>query len=267
MAAPVEQWQLKVERQIASTATSDVFLVSQRDNQPAVLKVLTSTGKSDEINASIILEWYQGHGSVNLIHHNADALLIEYAEGRSLADMVFAGRDNEATAIACNIVKKLHSGRAVSLASRLPALDQRFSDLFTAAEKSKNALVREAAQVATALLETTRREVPLHGDLHHHNIIHSNRGWLTIDPKGLTGDPAYEVSNLFANPLNAHTLCTQPERTRHLLDICTSILGYEKERIARFAFVHNVLATIWAGTVDEPDQTSLEVATNIRQHF
>jgi hypothetical protein len=50
------------------------------------------------------------------------------------------------------------------------------------------------------LLETTEREVSLHGDLHHENILKSGDGWMCIDAKGLIGDPAIEGAAFICNP-------------------------------------------------------------------
>ncbi|MBS1728555.1 MAG: hypothetical protein JST51_17700 [Armatimonadetes bacterium] len=51
------------------------------------------------------------------------------------------------------------------------------------------------------LLETTEREVPLHGDLHHENILRHGDGWMVIDAKGLVGDPAIEAAAFVCNPI------------------------------------------------------------------
>ena len=40
----------------------------------------------------------------------------------------------------------------------------------------------------------------IHGDLHHFNILSSERSWLAIDPKGVIGPAAYEVGPLLTNP-------------------------------------------------------------------
>ena len=44
------------------------------------------------------------------------------------------------------------------------------------------------------------REVLVHGDFHHHNILASERGYLAIDPKPMLGEPEYDVPFLW-NPL------------------------------------------------------------------
>jgi hypothetical protein len=52
------------------------------------------------------------------------------------------------------------------------------------------------------LIETQPRQVALHGDLHHENILQGPDGWKLIDPKGLTGDPAFEAAAFIRNPLS-----------------------------------------------------------------
>lgn len=43
---------------------------------------------------------------------------------------------------------------------------------------------------------------PLHGDLHHENILLGPRGWQVIDPKGLVGEAEFEPSALMRNPID-----------------------------------------------------------------
>jgi streptomycin 6-kinase len=57
------------------------------------------------------------------------------------------------------------------------------------------------------LLETTKAEVALHGDLHHENIILGKAGWTVIDPKGLAGDSAFEAAAFMHNPGNELLAC------------------------------------------------------------
>ena len=49
-------------------------------------------------------------------------------------------------------------------------------------------------------MSTSKETVVLHGDLHHWNILSSEREpYLIIDPKGYFGDPGYEVGAFLAN--------------------------------------------------------------------
>ena len=87
--------------------------------------------------------------------------------------------------------------------------------------------------------------VPLHGDLHHDNIISSDRGWLAIDPKGLLGDPAYETANVFINPERADKIASDPKRIAARADILSQRLGYNRKRILGWAAAHAALSACW----------------------
>ena len=41
----------------------------------------------------------------------------------------------------------------------------------------------------------------LHGDLQHYNVLFDRRrGWVSIDPKGVLGEPEYEIGAALRNP-------------------------------------------------------------------
>ncbi len=64
------------------------------------------------------------------------------------------------------------------------------------------------SSLAKALLDTTATTCFLHGDLHHGNILMGESGWQLIDPKGLVGDPAFEIAAFMRNPVE--TLGLEP---------------------------------------------------------
>jgi len=71
----------------------------------------------------------------------------------------------------------------------------------------------EAAETLFAELLATEEPVLLHGDLHHDNILLSERGgWLAIDPKGIIGEPAYEVGSMLRNLWQDRHTITDPVR-------------------------------------------------------
>ncbi|MES1227959.1 MAG: aminoglycoside phosphotransferase family protein, partial [Armatimonadota bacterium] len=53
------------------------------------------------------------------------------------------------------------------------------------------------------MLASQRDSVFLHGDLHHENVLLGKEGWVTIDPKGLRGDRAFEAAAFIRNPIPA----------------------------------------------------------------
>ena len=84
----------------------------------------------------------------------------------------------------------------------------------------------------------------LHGDLHHWNILRAEREpWLAIDPKGLAGEPAYEVGALLRNRLDAGEDVLQ--LTLRRIAQLSEILGVDRERLKRWAFAQGVLSALW----------------------
>jgi len=62
-------------------------------------------------------------------------------------------------------------------------------------------LLAPAAAAARVLLAEPREVVPLHGDLHHDNVLDFGaRGWLAIDPKRLVGERGFDFANILRNP-------------------------------------------------------------------
>ena len=88
----------------------------------------------------------------------------------------------------------------------------------------------------------------LHGDLHHENILYSTEhSWLAIDPKGLCGDPGYEVATFMLNqlPLNASRSTLRQVLARRV-SIFSDELKMERQRLAKWSFCHAALSAAWS---------------------
>ena len=154
--------------------------------------------------------------------------------------------------------------------SEFQPLHERFEALFRKAGRDRSAgkasVYGEAAQVADFLLRTPDSLRPLHGDLHHENIMQGSRGWLAIDPKGVLGDPAFDAANLFYNPLGKDALCCDPERIRYMSELFARALDQPRRRILDHAFAYGCLSAAWhaedGNRVEE--ERELSIATTIR---
>ena len=88
------------------------------------------------------------------------------------------------------------------------------------------ALLDRAEAIARHLLASAPREVLLHGDFHHYNVLSADRApWLAIDPKGMLGDPGYEIGPFLLNP-------DGPPKSaallRRRLDVLAEALAYDR---------------------------------------
>jgi streptomycin 6-kinase len=127
--------------------------------------------------------------------------------------------------------------RPVPEGCTLPTLAQECLPLFSADLE----LAPQARQVFKELLASSPDPVVLHGDLHHGNLLRGADGWVAIDPHGVTGDPAYDVGPLLLNPWGSDVA----HLTARRLDILTTVLGIDLDRLRAWGFVRAVLSAAW----------------------
>lgn len=255
------RWSLTDLVQIAETATSWVFKARQAHRATA-LKVLKPYG-ADEIHGAELMVWYAGIGAAQIIEIHDEMILMEWLDGSLLGDMAREGRDTEAAEILCQVARDLHRYRATAL-PELEDLALRFRTLTTSRlddwPLSHREHFRRATEIAQTLIETTTTRIPLHGDFHHDNVVHSERGWLAIDPKGLIGDPAYEFGNVFRNPRGCNDAASNPERIDRVASQFAAGLGLDRSRILNWAAAHSAISACWdraAGNSYDWDLTML----------
>ena len=100
------RWNLKPDGDPFATRSSKLFPVRHR-GQPAMLKVALA---AEEKAGGALMAWWKGRGAAPVLAHDADAVLLERAQGTSsLAAMARNGRDPEATRIICGVVASLHA--------------------------------------------------------------------------------------------------------------------------------------------------------------
>ena len=192
----LRRWRLVGDGDVIVTHSSRLLPV-RRDGAPAMLKIAL---EAEERFGAGLMAWWDGVGAARVLAHEGDALLMERAvDGESLAAMARAGRDDEASRILCAVAARLHAPR-LSPPPELVPLARWFAPLEPAAAIHGGLLV-PAAAAACALLAEPREVVPLHGDLHHDNVLDFGaRGWLAIDPKRLVGERGFDFANILRNP-------------------------------------------------------------------
>lgn len=244
----IERWALSHPTFIVETTSSVIYRVEDVDHGPAALKLLKPEADGDEARGGALLAWYSGHGAVKLFGASPDAVLMEWLNGESLGDLARSGCDDIATNILCDVVRKLHTRRDTPLPDLMP-LRRWFDALFRVSPNSwpagSQALVMKAIGIAQDLFGGEPMTEPLHGDIHHDNILRSDDGWVAIDPKGLIGDPAYDYANSFQNPVGAEALVLDTARVdRHAATI-SERTGIDRTRLLAWAIAHTALSGAW----------------------
>ena len=242
------RWSLSRANLIAETSTSWIYKVEQNGRNPAVLKQLKPDTGDEEQRGSALMAWSGGEGAATVFDARGGGICMEWLDGPTLGEAARAGRDEEAAIAIAGVVQALHGAREADPPPLLP-LRQHYRALFEMPAArwpamSKDLLAR-AVGVAHKLFDKPAASLPLHGDLHHDNIISSPRGWLAIDPKGLVGDPVYEVAPSFLNPMDAPKLVTDARRIVRLAEIYEARLGYSRKRVLGYAASHAALSACW----------------------
>ena len=242
VAAISSKLELRDLKAVANLTYNYVLSGFQGDN-PIILKLgLDNVGLKREAFA---LKCFAGYGVVKVLAENDGMLLIERAmPGTSLKDY-FPTKEKESIEIGCGLIKKLHQANIPSV-HNFPHI----KDWLAALDKDwniPNHYLQKARKLRDQLLQISKPDVLLHGDLHHDNILPNGDDWLVIDPKGVIGESAYEVAAFIRNPI--------PELMHHA-DATTIIhnritrfaeaLELPSQRILDWCFVQAVLAWAWA---------------------
>jgi streptomycin 6-kinase len=235
----VKRWQLTPDGPGFETASSFLVPVLHR-GRPAMLKMLKPA--SDERHAAALLDYFDGDGAVCVYEAEADAMVLERAVGtQSLMQLATSGDDEAAAGILADTVRRLHAPRSRAAPAGLTPLRTWFGSLFR--HESKHPQLARCAAVARRLLDSEREVIPLHGDLHHDNVLDAGpRGWLAVDPKALMAERAYDVANLLGNPYPHGDIVHSEDRMRRLAARYAAELDLDLARVTGFAFAHAGLA-------------------------
>jgi streptomycin 6-kinase len=211
-------------------------------SQPIVLKAgLDSNALKQE---ALALNAFAGFGTVNVLLENDGVLLLERAVSGISLKSYFSEKDNDAIQITCECLRRLHKAPIPSV-HHFPHVN----DWLAALDKNldiPNELLGKARRLREELISTSAKPILLHGDLHHDNILQNGNNWIVIDPKGVIGEPAYDIAAFIRNPM--------PELLQHnnasniinnRITQFAKILNLPEQRIIDWCYVQAVLAWVW----------------------
>lgn len=245
-----KRWSLELDEPFANLSYNLVIPGRTSAGREIVLKV--GVPCAELLTEASALSLFDGVGAVRLLDHDA-------ARGMLLIERVTPGipvhklqGQAEATKSAAALMRRLW---------RVPPQQHSFPSLaiwFRAFARLREGfgggtgpfpsdVIEQAEHQFSKLNASSAGDVILHGDLHHENILSSaSHEWLAIDPKGICGDPGYEVGSFMLNQLpagasDAETMTILEQR----LLIFSAELEIRRERLASWAFCHAVLSALW----------------------
>jgi streptomycin 6-kinase len=261
------RWQLTLEPPFTTGFVDYVTPVRCADGSPAVLKLCFVD--VEFASGAAALRAYDGRAAVRLLEADLEsgALLLERLQpGESLSTLADVTAEMHAAA---EVMRGLWQAPATDAA--LLRLDDWVAqaNLPSSLPEHKRAgpWIDTAFRRAAELLRESRQEVLLHGDLHFDNVLSSRRGWLAIDPKGIVGDPAWELAPLLINELDAAG-ADWPALVRRRIDQLIDELSLGRERAYAVACVRALQSRFWSLRDDSlPHDKIIERAYNVAEEL
>ena len=278
------RWNLTLLPAFPNLSFNYVAPVVLSDGTPAVLKA--GVPHKELWSEMAALRVYAGRGSVRLLDSDREQglLLLERLQpGTMLTALADDAHDAQATSIAAEVMRNLwrpvseektaeeqeeqngakSPGKTPQKTSTpfpvigdwLEGLQKMRAHFGGGSGPFRPALADEAEGLARELLASQAAPVLLHGDLHHDNILasepsaHSDtgrHGWLAIDPKGIVGEPAYEVGALLRNLWpERHALSNPARTTERRVHQLAEELNLDRARVRGWGVAQAVLSAWW----------------------
>ncbi len=232
---------------LQNNQVSDVWRVSRADGGSAILKVYHK-GMGNEAAGFAYLDQFAGQGAVTFFGIRDNAVLMEDLPGPSLGDFARDGHDEEAAIELANLARGLQA-RAKPCANLLP-VSQAFQPMFHESfdgllSPVQVKLYRQGVSVAQNCVQNQSRPCPLHGDLHHDNVLNTPRGYCVFDAKGMIGDPAYELANAFRHPRGRPEWTTDVARAQRVASVWATALQVTPYYLLSWAMAKVTLSIFW----------------------
>ena len=257
--ADLIRWGLTPDGAAIRTPGSDLMPVCWQ-GRAAMLKVARS---AEEVRGHDLMVWLDGQGAARVFRHEGAALLLERLETTpSLAGWALTGQDDAATRVLCGAAAGVHAARVTPWPD-LPGLPRWFGSL--EATQGRGEGFARAWATARRLLADQRDVRPLHGDLHHGNVLRSpERGWLVIDPKGLIGERTFDFANMLCNPNLNHAL--RPERLARQAALIAREAGLDHARLLGWVGAYAGLSAAWHLEDGQEEQARQSLAISALAH-
>ncbi|MCH9644113.1 MAG: aminoglycoside phosphotransferase family protein [Gammaproteobacteria bacterium] len=215
-----------------------------QNNTPVVLKISCDNQSiKDEYKA---LKHFDGHGSIKVldIHNELNALLLAQAIPGNSIKTTYLNDMEKTILIYADIVN--------AIASRPLINDnhKHVSKWCEAIDRIKDGdidqhYIKKAQALRDYLLSTTENEYLCHGDLHLENIINHDDKWLSIDPKGVIGEMAFEANAFDLTDKSEWHQENIQEIIIERINLLADTLKLDRERVLAWAFLRTIISAQW----------------------
>lgn len=240
LAEVLESWSLIVDGEPLTGRCSLVLPVSGADG-PAALKL--GWPHEESTDEHLALRAWDGRSAVQLLSADPrrSALLLERLTTEDLAD----AWDEEAVAVVAGLYADLH----VAPLPQVPSIEARVEEVLgrPATRHLPRRLVEQARSTLRSLTSDGTAARLLHGDLHYGNVLSDGTDWVAIDPKPVTGHPAWEVAPLLSNRVEEMgTGASLRWSVRRRVEVASETAGLDESLVRPVAAMREVVNAVWA---------------------
>ncbi|MGY9049855.1 MAG: aminoglycoside phosphotransferase family protein [Rhodobacterales bacterium] len=244
----LKDWSLRLLAEASSGATASVYKVAQPTGNIAALKIYPRGHAGNEIGAAPYLRALATRGVSKVLAVETDALLTQWLDGPPLSDLSGMSLRSADQRLAWLALDLLAAPRPKVI---LPPLSDWLADALDrlarlAPSDNRSCLVEVVGRGQRALAHALDQQ-PLHGDLHHGNIVITTAGPKAIDAKGVIGPKPYELANALRHPSATAPVCGTALAER--LAFFATTLDIPPTDLAFWTAIKTALSIVWRGTL------------------
>ena len=171
-------------------------------------------------------------------------LLEELSPAITAKSHVENGKDNLATkAIAEAFLGLDHRPQGSTI---FPHIRNFLSSLRELRGKVSDAILDRSIFLLEEKTKDPSRDVVLHGDLHHDNVLLHKGKWVAIDPHGYTGPVGFEIGCMMRNPYDAFPKENLNRVIESRLNTLTKNLPLSTIDVIDWSVIYTMIATAWS---------------------
>lgn len=240
-----QKWDLEIGNPYQGLLYNYVAEAKRKDGTLAVLKV-GFPGDREFLTEIEALRVYDGNGAVRLLEADKEkfvSLVQRAVPGEKL------GYSDQELRIACRLMRRLW--KKVPNNGVFPTIQKwgmnfdKYFELPRDKQQIPQEVVKSAKEIFFELVSTSSPFVLLHGDLNLGNVLSNGKDWIAIDPKGVLGEPCYELGVLLRNPHNLSDSSDVKGELEKRIAIFSEELGFNPDRIREWGYSQAVLSAIW----------------------
>jgi streptomycin 6-kinase len=242
-----DKWALTSFELIPSYSANLVFICDLGNFGRAVLKIASSREAFTEYNT---LRQYSGRRFCRVYDaHIENGVILEECiqPGKPLRD---ESSLDKRLSVFCSLYKDLHIAPARTVIyPNYTDWVGRITEYMSRREDCKELYLhmKKAKEICSSISTVYSQRMLLHGDFHHDNILLGNEGeYVIIDPKGVIGDPVFDVPRFILNEFGDEITTELYKKINNIISILEKNLTIPNDILKQCLYVETAMGVCWS---------------------